>query len=150
MLHSAHGKVILLGEHSVVYGHPALAGALADGVTVETMAGRGVLRIPQWSCVIDPALDTDATLARAYAAIRARAGEPALDLSLTFNLPTGAGLGSSAAMAVAVGRALGLAGAALAEAAMASETVIHGKPSGLDHTVSMAGGFGLFTRAGGL
>ena len=150
MLHSAHGKVILLGEHAVVYGHPALAGALADGVTVEARPGRGVLRIPQWSCVVDPALDTDATLARAYAAIRERAGAPALDLSLTFNLPTGAGLGSSAAMAVAVGRALGLEGAALADAAMASETVIHGRPSGLDHTVSMAGGFGLFTRAAGL
>ena len=150
MLHSAHGKVILLGEHSVVYGHPALAGALADGVVVESRPGRGVLRIPQWSCVIDPAIDTDATLARAYAELRKRAGAPAIDLALTFNLPTGAGLGSSAAMAVAVGRALGLDGAALADAAMASETVIHGKPSGLDHTVSMAGGFGLFTRAGGL
>jgi mevalonate kinase len=150
MQFAAHGKVILLGEHSVVYGHPALAGALADGVTVEATPGRGVLRIPQWSCVIDPAIDVDATLARAYAAIRERANSPAKDLVLTFNLPTGAGLGSSAAMAVAVGRALGLEGQALADAAMASETVIHGKPSGLDHTVSMAGGFGLFTRAGGL
>jgi len=133
-----------------VYGHPALAGALADGVTVEATPGRGVLRIPQWSCVIDPLIDVDATLARAYAAIRERANSPKTDLVLTFNLPTGAGLGSSAAMAVAVGRALGLEGQALADAAMASETVIHGKPSGLDHTVSMAGGFGLFTRAGGL
>ena len=150
MQFAAHGKVILLGEHSVVYGHPALAGALADGVTVEATPGRGVLRIPQWSCVIDPAIDVDATLARAYAAIRERANSPKTDLVLTFNLPTGAGLGSSAAMAVAVGRALGLEGQALADAAMASETVIHGKPSGLDHTVSMAGGFGLFTRAGGL
>ena len=150
MQFAAHGKVILLGEHSVVYGHPALAGALADGVTVEATPGRGVLRIPQWSCVIDPLIDVDATLARAYAAIRERANSPKTDLVLTFNLPTGAGLGSSAAMAVAVGRALGLEGQALADAAMASETVIHGKPSGLDHTVSMAGGFGLFTRAGGL
>jgi mevalonate kinase len=33
---------------------------------------------------------------------------------------------------------------------MASETVIHGKPSGLDHTVSLCGGFGIFTRADGL
>jgi mevalonate kinase len=138
----------------VVYGHPALAGALADGVTVETAPGRGLLSIPQWSLLIDPATATapsnDASLARAYLALRQRAGEPALDLTLTFNLPTGAGLGSSAAMAVAIGRALGLDGAALADAAMASETVIHGKPSGLDHTVSIAGGFGLFTRAGGL
>ena len=148
MQHKAHGKVILLGEHSVVYGHPALAGALADGVIVETTPGRGILRIPQWELVIDG--DSDVALARAYGEIRKRAGEPALDLALTFNLPTGAGLGSSAAMAVAIGRALGLQGAALAEAAMASETVIHGKPSGLDHTVSIAGGFGIFTRAAGL
>ncbi|MGZ3426615.1 MAG: mevalonate kinase [Polyangia bacterium] len=150
MQHRAHGKVILLGEHSVVYGHPALAGALADGVTVEATPGRGLLRIEQWELVIDPAAAIDVPLARAYEEIRRRAGEPAIDLALTFNLPTGAGLGSSAAMAVAIGRALGLSGAALAEAAMASETVIHGTPSGLDHTVSIAGGFGLFTRAGGL
>jgi mevalonate kinase len=100
--------------------------------------------------VLDGAAADDVPLARAYAAIRRLAGAPALDLILKFNLPTGAGLGSSAAMAVAVGRALGLEGAALAEAAMASETVIHGKPSGLDHTVSIAGGFGIFTRSGGL
>ena len=149
MQFNAHGKVILLGEHSVVYGHPALAGALAGGVTVETMPGRGVVRIPQWDVVLEPG-DTSTTLGRAYAAICARASTPVVDLTLTFNLPTGAGLGSSAAMAVAIGRALGLDGLDLADAAMASETEIHGKPSGLDHTVSMAGGFGLFTRAGGL
>lgn len=145
---SAAGKVILLGEHSVVYGHPALAGALANGVTVEKSDGSGRLRIPQWNVVVDDATDT--ALATAYRAIRERAGNPPFDLTLTFHLPTGAGLGSSAAMAVAVGRALGLDGAALADAAMASETVIHGKPSGLDHTVSIAGGFGVFTRASGL
>jgi mevalonate kinase len=150
MQYRAHGKVILLGEHSVVYGHPALAGALADGVTVEATAGSGLLRVPQWELVIDPATAPTTTLARAYVQLRQRAGAPALDLLLRFHLPTGAGLGSSAAMAVAIGRALGLDGAALAEAAMASETVIHGTPSGLDHTVSIAGGFGLFTRAGGL
>ncbi len=145
---TAAGKVILLGEHSVVYGHPALAGALADGVCVEVRDGAGLLGIPQWSVVIDDAADS--ALARAYREIRRRAGDPALDLTLTFKLPTGAGLGSSAAMAVAIGRALGLQGPELADAAMASETVIHGKPSGLDHTVSIAGGFGIFTRAGGL
>ena len=146
----AHGKVILLGEHSVVYGHPALAGALADGVTVTAATGTGRLAIPQWNVVIEPPAADDSSLARAYQAIRERAGRPLLDLELVFNLPTGAGLGSSAAMAVAIGRALGLDGAALADAAMASETVIHGKPSGLDHTVALLGGFGVFTRGDGL
>ena len=55
----AHGKVILLGEHAVVYGHPALAGALADGVTVESAPGHGVLRIPAWNLVVDPNQRTD-------------------------------------------------------------------------------------------
>jgi mevalonate kinase len=146
----AHGKVILLGEHSVVYGHPALAGALADGVIVTAATGSGRLSIPQWNVVITAPASEDSSLARAYWELRTRAGEPAIDLELTFKLPTGAGLGSSAAMAVAIGRALGLTGTALAEAAMASETVIHGKPSGLDHTVSLHGGFGIFTRAEGL
>src|SRR5262249_5710019 len=95
----AHGKGILLGEHAVGDGHRALAGALADGVVVEAEDGRGLLRIPQWELVIDPAEATEAPLARAYGGIRRRAGEPARDLTLTFNLPTGAGLGSSAAMA---------------------------------------------------
>jgi mevalonate kinase len=146
----AHGKVILLGEHSVVYGHPALAAALADGVVVTAARGNGKLAIPQWDVIIDGSSNNVSSLGRAYHELRVRAGEPAVDLELTFNLPTGAGLGSSAAMAVAIGRALGLEGAALAEAAMASETVIHGKPSGLDHTVSLLGGFGIFTRAAGL
>jgi mevalonate kinase len=35
-------------------------------------------------------------------------------------------------------------------AAMAAETEVHGRPSGLDHTVACLGGFGIFTRQAGL
>jgi mevalonate kinase len=160
-MHRAFGKVILLGEHAVVYGHPALCGALADGVTVESAPGRGTLRIPQWDVALDAAdpMRDGHAVGRAYLALRGRLGlglSSPVDLTVHFAVPTGAGLGSSAAMAVAVARALVAAHdltvtpALIADAAMAAEQVIHGKPSGLDHTVALEGGFGLFTRARGL
>ncbi len=156
-MHRAFGKVILLGEHAVVYGHPALAGALADGVTVESAPGAGKLRVPAWNVEVAADDDRGLSIGRAYRALRQTLGlngfSP-VDLTVHFSVPTGAGLGSSAAMAVGVARALCAAHSlderAVADAAMASEVEIHGKPSGLDHTVSAAGGFGLFTRAGGL
>jgi mevalonate kinase len=157
----AHGKVILLGEHAVVYGVPALAGALDGGAHVQSRPGRGLLRIPAWGVEIDPRREDDErSVAGAYRALRAALGitEPysPMDFELCFEVPTGAGLGSSAAMAVAVGRALigahelSIDDISLGAAAMASETVVHGKPSGLDHTVALHGGFGLFVRGQGL
>lgn len=155
----ASGKVILLGEHAVVYGHPALAGALAGGASITTTPGRGRLCIPAWSATFEPrASDQSRPLERAYAALRRELGigdDSSVDLIAEFTIPVAAGLGSSAALAVAVARALeaahGLAPdtARTARAAMASETVIHGQPSGLDHTVALDGGFGLFVRGRG-
>jgi mevalonate kinase len=158
-MHRAFGKVILLGEHAVVYGHPALCGALADGVTVESAPGSGRLRVPAWKLELDGRGPHEAAIGRAYLALREALGVGAtspVDVTVHFAVPTGAGLGSSAAMAVAVARALVSAHdltvtpQLIADAAMASETVVHGKPSGLDHTLALEGGFGLFTRARGL
>jgi mevalonate kinase len=156
---SACGKVILLGEHAVVYGHPALAGALEGGATVATQLGRGCLHVPAWQLTVDPLVDDQRSIATAYRALREQLGVGStspIDLVLRFQIPTGAGLGSSAAMAVALARALAVAhqlpvdDAQIAAAAMASETVIHGRPSGLDHTMAIGHGFGVFTRAAGL
>src|SRR5262245_9122574 len=111
MKFSAHGKVILLGEHAVVYGVPALAGALADGVSVETSPGRGDLHVPAWGLTIlasDPTKEGQ-PLGRAYLNLRGRLGlanTSPVDLTATFAIPTGAGLGSSASLAVAIARAL--------------------------------------------
>jgi mevalonate kinase len=163
----AFGKVILLGEHAVVYGVPALAAALSTGVTVETPPGTGRLRVPAWDLDVPPSVyeageDASApTVAKAFAALEARLGvQPGarrpVDYVVRFAVPTGAGLGSSAAMAVALARAVaathGIAATAtdIEDAAMASETVVHGRPSGLDHTVSARGGFGVFVRGQGL
>lgn len=172
---SACGKVILLGEHAVVYGVPALCGALARGVEVQIVPGQGRLCVPAWDVVTpgavalrsDPAVAAASiSLSQAYAAILASLpagcdGAVAdVDFVATFSLPTGAGLGSSAALAVALVRAIGLClsgrlgrGLSLAEvdaAAFAAERVFHGQPSGLDHTVAQHGGFGLFRRGQGL
>ena len=149
----AHGKLLLFGEHAVVYGEPALAAALTVGVTA-TVTGRTAARltVPAWS--IDVAGDADHRVAGALRALRAALPFDAsgYDLHLEASLPAGAGVGSSAAMAVASARALAAAAGhpltpdQLFEAAMAAERVFHGNPSGLDHAVAIHGGLMHFVR----
>lgn len=148
---SAPGKVILLGEHAVVYGHPALAAALARRVHVELSPGdelRIELRAPEGP------LTPPAELGKAVSEMAARAGAPArLSVRVHSELPLGGGLGSSAALGVALARALSqLAGRECtaeraAELALAFETFFHGAPSGVDPAVCAHGGAILFRRA---
>jgi mevalonate kinase len=169
---SACGKVILLGEHAVVYQVPALCGALERGAAVQAVAGDGRLHVPAWAISTPPAAELTAAgvacelspLAAAYRAILESLGTVrplsfstlGHDFIASFTIPTGAGLGSSAALAVALVRALDMTlrleldAQQVDAAALAAEKVFHGHPSGLDHTVAQQGGFGLFRRGHGL
>jgi mevalonate kinase len=160
MSHIGLGKVILLGEHAVVYGFPALAAALDRGVRVDpvpTPAG-GSLRvdIPSWNLKLTA--DDDHSFARGLCAIAdaVELGRPPMTLVGDAQIPPGAGLGASAAFAVAIARAMlayqkkPLDTASVVRAASASETVLHGNASGVDVAVAVSGGIGVFRRSSGL
>ncbi|MGB8331384.1 MAG: mevalonate kinase [Polyangiales bacterium] len=148
------GKVILLGEHAVVHGFPAIAAGIDRGVSAWAQAAqRDLLRLSPWGLTIAPDNHGDEPLERAFAAVLALYPErPPLEVSAEVDLPAGAGLGCSAAIGVAVldaiDEALGLERprAELASSALAWEKVFHGNPSGIDNTMSALGGVALYRK----
>jgi mevalonate kinase len=138
---TGRGKLILCGEHAVVFGHAALAVAVDRGTTVRLIARPGP------TSLADGAADE-----RLRAALRAVLPPAGWAVEITSDLPIGRGMGSSAALAVALVRAQArLEGAALSvdavyERAFAVERVFHGNPSGLDQAVSCRGGLLRFRR----
>jgi mevalonate kinase len=147
----AFGKLILLGEHAVVYGAPALAAGIAlhCHATAEATASGRTLRLHDQTCAADAAGDD---LAKAFEALLAERPAPGhVAITVGGDLPAGVGLGFSATAAVAIARAVGaLAGDAGDDAvrarAMAWERVFHGNPSGVDVAAAMRGGVTRFQR----
>jgi mevalonate kinase len=148
-----HAKIILIGEHGVVYGYPALAAGLSTGIQAEAVAGSGHLRVPAWS--LDARPGDGSPVGRALAAILARLQVGDLDFHLEAAIPSRAGLGSSAAMAVAIARAAGTASGhppsetALRAAVDDAEAIFHGTPSGIDAAAAFGGNVGRFRRGEG-
>ncbi|MDY7229655.1 mevalonate kinase [Hyalangium rubrum] len=145
------GKVILLGEHSVVYGHPALAGPLSYGVTARgSKAKKSQLALPDTLSRAQRAL-----LTGAFQRAARQCGSPGVKVSLESELPLSMGLGSSAALSVACVRVLLKAAgrkdvpAEVARLALEMEQEFHGTPSGVDHTTSAEERLILYKRAPG-
>ncbi|MFF3485597.1 mevalonate kinase [Streptomyces sp. NPDC002701] len=145
----AHGKAILLGEHAVVYGAPAVAlplPALTCRATVRRTTGPGVSRLclaaqGEHGAPKEAEGDVPEELLLLLRAFAERAGldaPPALEIRLHSSVPPSRGLGSSAANARALVRALdalfgtGLDDQEIFDLVQVSEQSAHGLASGID------------------
>ena len=146
-----YGKVILLGEHAVVHGRHAIALPIPLTIRAVVEDGeRGVeLLIPRWGVEYQLAKPAEQrrSFERAAGAILDKLGLATRKLRIEVfpDVPRGMGLGGSAALAVAIVRALdlhfrlGLGDTEVNELAWLSEQIAHGQPSGIDNTMATLG-----------
>ena len=147
---SAPGKIILFGEHAAVYTRPALAVPVTQvHVDVEILDSS---RPGIW--IQAPDIDLQAELGslpdnhpigsvilKVFQRLGISSPLPALNISIESTIPVAAGLGSGAAVSVALIRAVSgylgqpLPDADVNEIAYEIEKLHHGTPSGIDNTV---------------
>jgi len=161
---SAPAKVILFGEHFVVYGQPAIVLAIDKRANVTAQLRKddrisissSNLRIAgtfkgdkyqaqkggaQGRIKLEPAKS-------AVQQVLEKAGskKTGVDVRISSNIPVSAGLGSSAAVATATVAAVGrlldaeLTRDQIFRMAYQSECLVHGTPSGIDPAISTYGG----------
>jgi mevalonate kinase len=139
---TGHGKLLLCGEHAVVHGHPAIAVAV-DRATEVTLTPR------PGSPTTVTSNHTDHRVLDALLTVLPPQG---FDVGVVTNLPVGRGMGSSAALAVALVRARAALDGEVPDAdevyarAMPIERAFHGNPSGVDVAVAARGGCLWFRR----
>jgi mevalonate kinase len=146
---SAPGKIILFGEHAVVYGRPALAVPVTQvqaTVTVSESSRGGI-----W--IEAPNIDLSSEISRlasdhplaavvnsVFSALHV-AHPHACTVYIQSTIPVASGLGSGAAVSVAILRALSafvgqpLSDERVNKLAFEAEKLHHGTPSGIDNTV---------------
>ena len=146
---SAPGKIILFGEHAVVYGRPALAVPVTQihaDVTVTDSPRPGIwIHAPDISLHAELAsLPADHPIGAAISSVLARAAFsslPPIEIKISSSIPVASGLGSGAAVTVALIRSLssffflGFSDEHINQLAYEIEKLHHGTPSGIDNTV---------------
>ncbi len=145
---SAPGKIHLLGEHSVVYGKPAILAAIDKRlyVTIKTQNKKEIIiNIAEKDNIVREAI-------RVFKKSFAINKLPSLEITVTSQIPSGSGLGSSAALSAAL-----LGGLMksmkniwnpqkINELTYEVEKTAHGNPSGADNTTIVFGGLIWFRR----
>ena len=154
---SASGKFILFGEHAVVYGRHALALPIPAAVNATASAGHGstTITLPDWGLHHVVMKDNSGDGVNAMIAIIAEAlgiDIAGVAINVRSRLPRAMGLGSSAAIAVAIVRALanafdiGIDDERVNAIAFDCEKLAHGTPSGIDNTLATYGQAMMFRR----
>jgi len=161
---SAPGKTILFGEHAVVYGEPAIAGAVNKRATIrlkESLSGVSIFKSDDLG--FEAELDT---VAKRYTLKKGRPGiinyileilskyhdHSPIEIDLSLDIPIGSGLGSSAAVTVATLAALfkyhgrELDKITIAKKAHEIESIVQGTASLVDTKMSTFGGLIYLSR----
>lgn len=145
---SAPGKVIILGEHTALYGNPVLVAALdlRSYAVVAKRADRKVSIKAPWS--------GDAKISKLGRRVVEHAiglvGGRGFNIRVQSDVPIASGLGSSAsissallmALSAEMGKKWGLH--EVAKATQECEDIIHSKSSGVDPFITTFGGVGIY------
>jgi len=149
---TAPGKIILFGEHAVVYGEPAIAvpvSSIQTRASVNAVIGgsSGEIHIDAPDISLSAPimeLDPDHPLRAAVMAVLGNKDPreiPACNIHISSTIPAASGLGSGAAVSAALIRALSaflgqrLTNEQISHLTFEVEKIHHGTPSGIDNTV---------------
>lgn len=141
----AHGKIILVGEHAVVHNEPAIAIPFTSAIVeviIEKTTGESTMDSIYHCGKLSDAPNKIKNLITTFNEINAYFNNTdAFHITIKSNIPAERGMGSSAAVATALVRALfnyfdtKLTDELLFRFVSISEKIAHGNPSGLDAKV---------------